>query len=90
MELAVRQSGTLKTESIEVGKEVWFWERTCEEERRLQEKTGWGGGGGWGSAGGKGKQVYAVERRKREEEWERKRRYGNTEESNASMRNPES
>lgn len=44
VELAVRQSGRLKTESIEVGKEVWFWERTCEEERRLKEKTGRGGG----------------------------------------------
>lgn len=58
------------------------WERKCEEEWRLKEKTGW-----WeekkkrGSAGGKGKQVYTAERRKREEEEERKRRYGNTEES---------
>lgn len=41
-----------------------------------------------GSAGGKGKQVYAEERRKREEEW--KRRYGKTEESHTSKRNPES
>lgn len=43
----------------------------------------------WGSVGGKAKQVYVERRRKQEEKWERKRRYGNKGESSISKKIPE-